>query len=178
MLNEKSKLRRLAGRLVAALPSIFEPKKKSFWYKVVREVGVSGKMFSACPCNGGQLEYFTNKYTKMIPGSFGIYVFGSLKQATFFAKINTSSSPTRVYECAVKGSPVKAHWVIGLQYSIRDSLLSGRTRGDRMFKAEEFYFKEVITSGITTLFRGAPPFSHTVKALKLRKLVFSTNRDI
>lgn len=181
MPNEKSKLRRLAGRLAAALPSILKRKKKSVWYKVVREVRSSGKMYSACPCAGGTLEYSTKKFTKMIPGSFGIYVFGSLAEAKFFAKINTSSSPTMVYECTVKGRPVKAHWILYVQLGIEDAILKGRTREDRMFKAEEFYYHEVITNGITTLFSGAPPHSYTVPALKLKKLVLSADlsyRDI
>lgn len=175
MSNEKSKLRRLAGRLAAALPSILKRKKKSIWYKVIREVTYSGKMYSACPCGGGQLEYFTNRYTKMIPGSFGIYVFGSFEQAERFAKVNTSNSPTRVYECTIKGKPVKANWILAVGFGIEDALLEGRTRDDRMFKAEEFYYNEVINRGVTTLFLGAPSCSYTVPALKLRKLVLSAD---
>jgi hypothetical protein len=86
-----------------------------------------------------------------------------------------------VYECAVKGKPVKANWVLVLRYGIEEALLPGRTRDDRMFKAEEFYYGEVINCGELTLFHGAPPHSYTVPALKLRKLVASADleyRDI
>lgn len=151
-------------------------RKKSVWYKVVRVSPIDGRLWSASPCNDGCLEYSTKRFTKMLPGSFGIYMFGNLSKARAFANANKGLSEARVYKCSVRGKPVRADFVLYRSYGIDSCFREERTRSARLALAEESYYKEMVKT-----FTKAPEYSYTVTAVKLEKCVASFSpepRDI
>jgi len=168
----------LAVRIRNSLPSFINWPWLKLWerqiyYKVVIYSESFGQYRSCSPCAQGILYYHTDKYTHMIPGSLGLFVFGNLNQATHVAQVNAAiRAPTCVFTCYLKGLVVKADYVLGVNQPVSKSfLLEGATRSLRFKEAENCRIRESFTTWQYRVFMEAPSYSYTVSALKLKECV-------
>jgi len=172
------KLAQLPERIRDSLPSFvnwpwLRPWKRQIYYKVVIYSEYWGQYHSCSPCVNGNLNYHTDRYTHMIPGSLGLFVFGNLQQAKYVAQINRSvGHPAYVFTCYLKGLVVKADYVLGIDQPVSKSfLLEGATRSKRLKEAENCKTRESYTNWLDRVFMQALPYSYTVSALKLKECV-------
>jgi hypothetical protein len=133
------------------------------------------KLVSVSPCIGGELEYFRKKFTKMIPGSLGIFVFSSAETARQFARGSSRwDEPCRVYSCAVKGAAVQMRW-IQLIHKTLDSLMGlslfgGRTRKKRAESLGHIKWDGRCGPRVVR----APANSYTVTAVRLKRHIYTS----
>ena len=141
----------------------------TMYYKVVRRRNL--KLVSSTPCKGGELTYHRKTFTRMIPGSLGIFIFKDLWLATQFAKghhIRTGTS-MKVYSVAIKGKPVRARRVQSIDFSVASFV--------EMFKRNATRYSRFIglaskaQDGRVSRVAVAPHGAYTVQAVRLKRQV-------
>ncbi len=139
------------------------------YYKVVRRV--SGKLKSSTPCIGGTLVYHRKKFTRMIPGSLGIFIFKDEWLAKQFAKSHSrfNGGNMKVYSCAIVGKPVRAYRVQSVECTITSFVKMFKKAKTRLARIRGLLHKE--HDGRVSRVRIAPEGAYTVQAVRLKRQV-------
>ena len=137
------------------------------YYKVVRRL--KRGLVSSTPCKGGCLTYHRKTFTRMIPGSLGIFIFKDQWLAMDFAKGHSSRTGVtmKVFSCEVVGKAVRARRVQSIDFTIGsfiDMFKRGRTRYARLIGLAS---KE--HDGRVSRVRIAPAGAYTVQAVRLKR---------
>jgi len=140
------------------------------YFKVVKRLA-NGELRSSTPCRGGSLTYHRKKFTRMIPGSLGIFIFVDEWQARQFAKIHSSSSGThmKVYSCAVIGRPVVAYRVQSIDFTMDSFIKMFKKARTRLARVKGLLSKE--HDGRVNRVRPAPNGAYTVQAVRLKRQI-------
>lgn len=138
------------------------------YYKVVRQVGTgSGMLKSTTPCRGGSLYYSKKSFTRMIPGSLGLFVFDDLWLATSFAKAHSRSGGClKVFSCEVKGKAEKVKHVQDISRTLKSfiKVFNGKSRKNRIRRMARMWY-----DGRVRRLKFAPGGSFTVQAVRLKR---------
>ena len=139
------------------------------YYKVIRNVG--GELRSSTPCIGGSLTYHRKKFTRMIPGSLGIFIFKDEWQAKQFAKTHSriNGGNMQVYSCAIVGEPVRAWRVQSIEYTISSFVKMFKKAKTRLLRVKSLLSKE--HDRRVSRVRVAPAGAYTVQAVRLKRQV-------
>jgi len=139
------------------------------YYKVVRLSGTGGgALQSVVPCDGGRLYYSRRRFTKMIPGSMGIFVFKDQHYANQFAKAHAQSGGClKVFSCEIKGKAEKTTYVQDIARSIKSfvKIFKGdRTRRKRISRIADMWWDRRVKR-----FKAAPQGTFTVQAVRIKR---------
>ena len=136
------------------------------YYKVVRRMG--NLLRSVTPCDGGRLFYSRKSFTRMIPGSLGIFVFKDQYLAEQFAKAHAQSGGCLlVFSCEVKGKAEKTSYVQDVARTIQsfvEMFKAVKTRKKRISKMEGMWHDRRVAR-----FKCAPAGSFTVQAVRIKR---------
>lgn len=140
------------------------------YYKVVRLTGTGGRaLHSVTPCEGGRLYYSRKKFTRMIPGSLGIFVFNDRYLADRFAQAHASGSGgcLKVFSCEVKGTAEKTNYVQDCARSIKSFIRMfkpNKTRKKRISRMTDMWYDSRVKR-----FKCAPQGTFTVQAVRIKR---------
>lgn len=138
------------------------------YYKVVRQVGTgSGLLKSTTPCRGGSLYYSKKSFTRMVPGSLGLFVFNDLYLANSFAKAHSRTGGClKVFSCEIKGKAEKARYVQDISRTLKSFIrvFKGTSRKKRIRRTAMMWF-----DGRVRRLKCAPQGSFTVQAVRLKR---------
>ena len=136
------------------------------YYKVVRLAG--GGFRSVTPCEGGRLYYSRKKFTKMVPGSMGIFVFNDMYLATRFAQAHAQSGACiKIFSCEVKGKAEKASYVQDIARSLNSFVKmfkKNNSRKKRISRMEDLWYDARVKR-----FKCAPQGTFTVQAVRIKR---------
>ena len=144
------------------------------YYKVVRLV--NDELKSSTPCRGGSLTYHRKKFTRMIPGSLGIFIFKDQWLAQKFAQGHRDrlGVQMQVFSCAIVGKAVRARKVQSVDYTIGSFIDMFRKARTRIARLRSMYRKS--QDGRVYRIRTAPVGAYTVQAVRLKRLVRNYHR--